>query len=275
MPAPTLWPVYSWRMSTVVRTAMLGLVSLAHGGLTFAATEVTSAFPLDGAGVTRGVVLIRCTTGVPDVSRLSRGAVLDLGHNASGRDIVLTTAHGLPDQPRTAVRSCNIVGEHGRPYRIERVWFAAVQHGVASDWAVLLIKGRLEGDVGRLGVGQLDGHRLATLAVERGPVRLLLRQADPTEGDCRLLKAGPRYEAPEVFTMYQCRLGLAGTPGLSGSPLLMGVAGRSLVVGIHVGWALEILGDGRSHPVGVGRPVDESIAAAIEAATAEASRTSR
>jgi len=233
--------------------------------------EVSSALPLDGVGVARGVVLIRCSSDDANVSHLSRGTVLDLGGAQTAHDVVLTTAHGLPDSRDAAVRDCTISGERGRLYRVERVWHARSERGVSSDWAVLLVKGRLEGDVGRLAVGQLGGDRLADLARDRAPIRLLLRHADPAQGDCRLRVAGPGYEAsPTDLMMYQCRLGLSGTPGLSGSPLLVGTDGRSLLVGIHVGWSLETLDDGRFHPVSIGRPVDDAIAVAIESAAAAA-----
>ncbi len=239
--------------------------------------EVTSGLALDGVGVARGVVLIRCRTDVPDISHLSRGTVLDLGTATADRDIVLTTAHGLPDSRDDAVRYCTISGERGRLYRVERVWHAERGPGVSSDWAVLLVKGRLAGDVGRLSVARLAGEQLTKLARDRAPIRLLLRHADPTQGDCSLRVAGPGYEAsPTDLMMYQCRLGLSGTPGLSGSPLLVRVNGRSLLVGIHVGWSLETLDDGRFHPVSIGRPVDDAISAAIEsAATAVAERPGR
>jgi hypothetical protein len=256
-------------MSPAFGIARLALAALSAPAAQ-AAMEVSSALPLDGVGVARGVVLIRCSTDQPNVSHLSRGAVLDLGSAATDRDVVLTTAHGLPDSRDAAVRDCTISGERGRLYRVERVWHARSERGVSSDWAVLLVKRRLEGDVGRLAVGQLGSDRLAELARDRAPIRLLLRHANPAEGDCRLRVAGPAYEAsPTDLMMYQCRLGLSA-PGLSGSPLLVGTDGRSLLVGIHLGWSLEILDDGRFHPVSIGRPVDDAIAVAIESAAAAA-----
>jgi hypothetical protein len=234
-----------------------------------AAMELTTPMPLDGTGVARGIVLIRCTEQAPNLARLSRGTVLDLGRSSAGADLVLTTAHGLLDSDEAVRRDCLVYGEHGRPYRIEGVRRASAEARAAADWAVLVLKGRLDGDVGRLVVGRASGAVLAELATERAPVRLLLRQAPLTDGDCHML---PPEDPAAAAIVYACRLGLSGVPGLSGSPIVVGHDGQTVVVAIHIGWTLQKMDDGRLHVVSIGQPIDRTIAAAIADASAATQR---
>ena len=100
---------------------------------------------------------------------------------------------------------------------------------------------------------------------------MLLRQADPREGDCHLRQLTAPYEySPTELLVYFCGA-TTRAAGLSGSPLLIGVEGRPFVVGVHLGWGLQTFGDSRLHAVSLGRPIDGEIAAAI-AAAAEAAR---
>jgi hypothetical protein len=250
-------------MTLAPRITAAALVLLTHAGAN-AALEVTTPVPLDGSGVARGVVLVRCPAQAPNTARLSRGTVLDLGRSPSDADVVLTTAHGLLESDEAVRRDCLVYGAHGRPYGIDTVRRASGETGGATDWAVLVLKERLEGHVGRLVVAQTSDAALAQLATERTPVRLLLRQAPLTDGDCRLLPLEPPYDDA---MLYSCRRGLSGVPGLSGSPILVGHEGRALVIGIHLGWTLQKLDDGRRHIVSVGLPIDQRIAAAIAAAS--------
>ncbi len=256
------------------RAAGIVLALLLHPSA-YASMEVTTPFPLGGTGATRGVVQLRCSTDVPNVAHLSRGAVLDVGIEGANLDLVLTTAHGLPESEDAVLRECLVLGAQGRPYRIDKLWRAprGGEVGVATDWAVVRVEKRLEGDVGRLAVGRVTGPRLARLATDGAPLRLLLRQAELSEGDCRFIEPRPPYDAPATdLIVYTCRHGLGGVPGLSGSPLLIGVGQRPLVFGIHIGWGLQMLDDGRLHVISIGRPIDGDIAAAIAAAAAEARR---
>ncbi len=143
---------------------------------------------------------------------------------------------------------------------------------MADDWAVLLVHGRLEGDVGRLPPAKVTGDEWAVLANGAATVRVLLRQADPREGDCRLRQLMAPYEyLPTELLVYFCSA-TARAPGLSGSPLLIGVEGRPFVIGVHLGWGLQMFDDGRLHAVSLGRPIDGEIAAAIAAAAEDARR---
>ena len=164
-----------------------------------------------------------------------------------------------------------MLGGRGRPYRIAEVFRAAVAdepHGQSHDWAVLLVKHRLGGHVGRLRPVHVTADGLMRLATEEAPVRLLLRQADVRQGDCRLMSPGV---GPEEFAdtmVYSCR----SVPGLSGSPILTSMDGRMVVIGIHLGWGLLPIDGGRLRVISMGRPIDAEITSAITAAVAAARR---
>ncbi len=235
--------------------------------------DVTVPWAVGGTGVERGVVQIRCSTDTANMTRLSRGALLQLDGDAK-HDIVFATAHGLPESRAAVLAKCRVLGAHRWPYRIANVWRSATSgSGLADDWAVLLVQGRLEGDVGRLTTAKVSGEEWTQLANGAATVRLLLRQADPREGDCHLRRTMAPYEyLPTQLLVYSCAATMAGAPGLSGSPLLIGVEGQPFVIGVNLGWGLQILDDGRFHAVSLGRPIDGEIAAAIAAAAEEARR---
>ena len=230
--------------------------------------DVTAPWLAGGSGAERGVVQIRCPTSVAYVARLSRGAVLQLGADTK-RDLVLAAAHGLPDSRDAIIGACRVLGPHGWPYRIANVWRSPKAGlDIADDWAVLLVRRRIEGDVGRLQPARVTGDEWTELASAEAALRVLLRQADPREGDCRLQPSIAPYESE--LLVYSCGA-TTRAPGLSGSPLLIGVEGRPFVIGVHLGWGLQMLDDGRLHTVSLGRPIDGEVAAAI-AAAAEAAR---
>jgi hypothetical protein len=253
------------RVATVVGLALLGQIR-AEAGM-----DVTGPGFGGGTGVERGVVQIRCDTDVANRVRLSRGAVLQL-NGGPKRDVVLATAHGLPESPSAILGACRVLGAHSLPYRITNVWRSPRgDAGMADDWAVLLVEGRLEGDVGRLAPAKVSGDEWTELADGGAPVRVLLRQADPREGDCHLRQLTVPYEyLPTELLVYFCGA-TTRAAGLSGSPLLIGVEGRPFVIGVHLGWGLQMLDDGRLHAVSLGRPIDGEVAAAISKA-AEAAR---
>jgi len=146
---------------------------------------------------------------------------------------------------------------------------------MVGDWAVLLVDGRLRGEVGRLPPGNVSGSYWSQLAVAEAPVRLVLREAEATDGDCHLRPLLAPYDyAPTDLLLYRCPgpPDRSRAPGLSGSPIVTGADGRTVVVGIHLGWGLQVFDDGRLHPVSIGRPIDAEISAAITAAAEQARR---
>jgi len=259
---------FTVRVATLVGLALLGQIPAE------ASMDVTLPGPISGRGTERGVVQIRCSTAVPKVAHLTRGVVLNLASDAK-RDVVFTTAHGLPESQDAVLDACRVFGAHGQSYRIANVWRSDGEtSSVTDDWALVLVDRRLDGEVGRLTPAKVTGDELSRLADRKATVRLLLRQADPREGDCRLRSLTAPFEyGPTDLLIYTCGLAImAGAPGLSGSPLLIGVEGRSFVIGVHLGWGLQTLDDGLLHAVSLGRPIDGDIAAAIAAAAEEARR---
>jgi len=253
-----------FRVAAIVGLALVGQLR-AEAGM-----DVTVPWLVGGTGVERGVVQILCATDAPNVVRLSRGAVLQIGGDAK-RDVVLAAAHGLPDSSRAVLGACRVLGAHAFPYQIAKVWRSAkAGEGVADDWAVLLVQERLAGDVGRLTPARVSGDEWMQLAGGAAPVRVLLRQADPHEGDCHLRQLTVPYEyLPTELLVYFCGA-TTRAAGLSGSPLLIGVEGRPFVIGVHLGWGLQTFDGAALHAVSLGRPIDGDIAAAIAAAATEA-----
>lgn len=251
------------RLAATFAVAAVGTASIG------AAVEVTALEPHGGLGVERGVVLIRCTAGGSNLWRISRGALLDLDLSGADRDVVLATAHGLSGGLDVLQRDCRVLGAHGLAYRIQAAWRApSYETGGTGDWAVLLIKRRLEGNVGRLRAVQVTTEGMLRLAGEAAPVRLVLRNADERQGDCNLrpLASAAREPGLAGLMFYSCR----GVPGLSGSPILTGVDGRPLLIGIHLGWGLVGDDSEGARSVNVGHVIDTDIVVAIAAAVAGA-----
>jgi hypothetical protein len=163
-----------------------------------------------------------------------------------------------------------VLGAGGRAYRIREVWRGSRRDSdTSSDWAVLLVDSRLRGVVGRLAPGRVADDRWRQLEAVRAPVRLVLREAEAEAGECRLRPTAEPYDdAATDLVLYTCpgNPDRSRAPGLSGSPIVAGVEGRALVVGIHLGWGFQFFEDGRLHAVSLGRPIDTDVAAAIAAA---------
>lgn len=256
------------RLAAAIAAVMLGHTPLSVG--TAAGLETPESQP--GVGLGRGVALIRCRSEADGAWRISRGALLDLDLRDTDRDIVLATAHGLPTALEAVQRDCRVLGTRGRQYRIEDARRSTTDDSdLVRDWAVLLIGRRLEGEVSRLRLGQVTPEGLAELVTAEAPLRLVLRYADLRQGDCRL--ARPEEDRPErgltSLMFYSCR----GAPGLSGSPILIGVDGHATLIGIHLGWTFVPMAGARPRPLSVGRAIDAEIVAATLDAIARAQAT--
>jgi hypothetical protein len=224
------------------------------------AVEVTSLPPPSGAGIERGVAVLRCATQERGIYWESRAAVLDVGAMERA-DVLLTTGHGLPVEARAARSDCYVIAR-GKSHPVQGVWRAAnPRGGPDDDWAVLLTHG-LPADIRRLRPADVSPDALATLVAERAPVRLVLRYAGESQSDCRLEPNAVTF-APLVS--HSC----AGHPGLSGTPLVAMVRHEPVVIAIHVGTQLEWDG-ARFDWVSVARVLDDDVATAIEAAAARA-----
>jgi hypothetical protein len=224
------------------------------------AVEVTTLPPPTGAGVERGVAVLRCSTDLRGVYWESRGAVLDVG--ADGRaDVVLTTGHGLPNATESALRDCRVIAR-GNPYFVKAVWRPpSIEADSLNDWAVLLTS-RLGDNIQRLRPGLMTPDALARLVAERAPVRLVLRYADEEQSDCRLEPSS--FTRPPLVS-HSC----VGHAGLSGTPVIVMIGHEPLVIATQVG--AQLAWDGARITVeSVARVLDADVAAAIEAAAARA-----
>jgi hypothetical protein len=219
----------------------------------------------------RGVALIRCTAPGTNLIFYSRGAILDVDVGGADRDVIVATAHGLPTDLESIVDECRIIGPDNRYYRVESIRRGrATEAGDTGDWAVLLTKRRLAGDIGRLRVAQLTNDAVAQLTSEHTPVRLLTRNPSLPTRDCALSEFAAARTAVGLVS-YSC----PSAPGSSGSPIVSSIDGRALLIGIHLGWGFGGESDGRMRVVSIGRAFDAEIAAAITAAAAQAGAASR
>jgi hypothetical protein len=237
--------------------------------------EVATLDSLQRPGGGVGVAVIRCATRDASLLYYSRGAILDVDLGSADHDVILATAHGLPANLESVTEECKVLGPDNRYYRVEGVWSgrtteAGREDAGQNDWAVLLTKHRLEGDVARLRAGQVTNDAMAWLNAEHTPLRMLLRNPDLPTRDCVLRESTTTRETAGLIS-YSCH----SSPGSSGSPILTAVAGRAWLIGIHLGWGFTLENDGVVRAVSIGRAIDAEIAAAITAAAAQASGASR
>jgi hypothetical protein len=250
----------------------VGLV-LTLGALAVSGAPDVAVTTLDvqSRGGGRGVALIRCAARGTNLTFYSRGAILDVDVGGADRDVIVATAHGLPADVESIVEECRVIGPDDRRYRVESIRRGrTAKAGDADDWAVLLTKRRLEGDIGRLRVAQLTNDAVARLTSEHAPVRLLVRNPDLPTRDCALSEFAAARTAVGLMS-YSC----PSAPGSSGSPIIAGIEGRALLIGIHIGWGFGGQSDGRVRIVSIGRSIDAEIAAAITAAAEQAGVASR
>jgi hypothetical protein len=223
--------------------------------------DLTDLPPASGAGIERGVALLRCTLPDSDILRQSRATVIDIGSEARA-DVLLTTAHGLPSSAEDVERDCRVL-VRGKEYAIRAVWHAGGHAaGPEHDWTVLLLAERIKGDLLRWRAAEVAASWLDEFVAGRAQVRLVLRYADAVHTDCRLESwTAQRLLAHSCVTY----------PGTSGSPLAVGVDFAPVLIAIHVGSELNFDGT-RFDMQSVARPLDAAIIAAIDAAAIGASQ---
>ena len=240
----------AWLLGGPFAAALTWMALPAHG------VQVTTLPPPSGAGIERGVAVLRCSTDVRGVYWESRGAVLDVG-TGNRSDVLLTTGHGLPAATDAVLRDCHAIAR-GKHYLVQAVWrSSAIEGDWQHDWAVLLTRGLGDG-IRRLRPGLMTPPALARLMSERAPVRLVLRYADEAQSDCRVEPG--RYTQPPLLS-----ISCVSHAGLSGTPLVAMIEGEPIMIATLVGSRLEWDG-GRFISGSVVRAVDSEAAAAIETA---------
>ena len=137
---------------------------------------------------------------------------------------------------RSHLRCCPDIA--GRQYPIEAIWRPEQRgRGFTDDWAVMLVVGRLSGQVARLRIAPLAHPELEQMISNDAPVRLPLRFA-PSERECELTQTRLTVvEVRDVLLAHNCQ----AWSGHSGSPILTNLEGQRYVLGIHLGsrWIFE------------------------------------
>ena len=230
------------------------------------ASEITPLPPLHGLGLERGVAVVSCT--MPNgLFWVSQSAILDVG-GAANADVLLTTAHGLPADPRSVKRDCRVL-VRGKRHVIAEVWHAGGNRaGAEHDWAVLLTQ-RITGDVHRWRPARAPAEWLAGTVDRAAPVRLVRRYADELQSDCHL---EAKTADPRLLLAYSC----ITYPGQSGLPLVIALdrEPEPVLIGVNVGRQSSWAGT-KLDFTSVARPLDAEISATIDAAARAAQTTWR
>jgi hypothetical protein len=246
---------------------LYAFVVIVATGAAVDAAEITGLPELRGGAIERGIVGVRCSTGEDGLFSTSRASILEVGP-AAAADVLLTTAHGLPDDVAAIKRRCRVVVP-GTTLRIADVLHAGADlRGHEHDWAVVILERRITGPVHRWRPALATPEWLAKAVAAGAPVRLVLRHDDAEQSDCRLepqVAAGP-------LLGHSC----IAHPGTSGSPLVVVVdaAVGPVLLAIHIGTEMHWQGT-KLDFVRVARPIDADVAAAITAAAARASEPTR
>ena len=196
------------------------LVALAAlGAAAVRSAELTELPPASGAGIERGVALLRCTDPESAILRLTAPRF-----STSARLPAPTCCddgHGLPSHPEAIERDCRVL-VRGKEYAIDAVWHAGSHaSGPEHDWTVLLLGERIKGDLLRWRAAEVAESWLEELVAGNARVRLVLRYADAAQTDCRL-----ESWASHRLLAHSC----VSYPGTSGSPLAVARARSTSVL---------------------------------------------
>ena len=219
---------------------------------------------LGGQGIERGIARLMCRGEASNQWHRSRVFVVDTGVVSPHRELLLAAAHGLPRDPARVAQDCEVYGVHGRPARVVEVRRHRGAMSASDDWAILMTHAPLEGDVGRLRVAALAPEVLVELSQAGAPIKMLLYSDRTGLGDCALLGA-PWIRAQELdrgLFAHSCR----SQPGLSGSPIVAGMNGEPVAIGLNIGYRMRPSQVAGPLFYGIGRAFDEEIAAAIREA---------
>jgi hypothetical protein len=123
-------------------------------------------------------------------------------------------------------------------------------------------RSKFHGSVGRLRVGQVSQSLLEQLIIEEKPIGVMLLTEAADQHNCQLMELLQR----RVFS-HSC----AAWPGLSGSPIVVSLDGKPVVIGIQLASKIRPTTQHRG-PLfsGVGMAIDNTVASAIRQAAARA-----
>lgn len=245
-------------VAAVVSIAALAFVPTL-GDIAEAAESVPLRAPLGGDGIERGIARVICARRGSEAAVRVRAVVIDLSESEPKHDVLLAPAHGLPQDTERIKRDCRVYGGQQSPARIAAYWLSEDQEpGTDHDWVVLMTRSPLPDSIGRLRVGQVSESDWAQLVTDETPVDVMLFSAELDQSDCQVLELLPRRG---VFS-HSC----AGWAGLSGAPIVLSVDGSPVVIGIQIASTVRPSGVGGPLFIGVGLPIDDSIANAIRRA---------
>lgn len=243
-----------------IRFCILGLLALLAPRLQLFAADESPELLYSGAD--EGIALIECRPDGSSLARRQRGALIDYGEADVEFEVVLTTAHGMPGDMDSIDGSCALVAGEDSRLPIVAMWRPETHgRGSTDDWAVLISAGGLSGRAGRLRTLQPYSPELEELMTSDASVRLPLR-FPPGERACEL--------KPSKLTVLDVRAGLfahncISWAGHSGSPVLVNVEGKPVVLGLHLG-SRWLQADQIS--LKIGRYIDTAIVTAINDAVA-------
>jgi len=249
-------------LKPLIRQRLRALVACTVLVLPCAIASLPEIAPPSMADLERALVRLECSS-EQNSERHFRGTLIDTGQAKPNFEIILTAAHGLPSNPVELTRSCVVIGEHARSYRIDSVWRPLEPHGpLTDDWAVLRTERRIRGNFRRLRIAQLDQLVGKQMTAEPLPVRLPLLHP-PAEHNCSLSGSSlSEAEQSAGLFAHDCR----AWQGHSGSPILVSIDEKVLLIGFHLG-TRRVFEDRVT--LKLGRQLDAAILDAIAAAAGD------
>jgi hypothetical protein len=227
---------------------------------------------LGGSGIERGVARLVCRGHAPRSWHQSRVFVIDTRAARRSGDLLFAASHGLPSDSGRIASDCAVHGVNGPPAAIVDAWRPEPPRSLTDDWAILMTAAPLAGEVGRLRMVVLEPEMLEALATDTTAIKLLLYSDRSGLGDCSLLGA-PWVQGDELGSgifAHSCR----SRRGLSGSPIVVRVAGEPVAIGINLGYRLRPPQLEGPLFYGIGRAFDAEIAATINRAAERAAHGS-
>jgi hypothetical protein len=210
----------------MIKPALLSIsVFLMSGGLAFASDEVELS-ALEGAAyseASEGVVQLLCQSRVDGGYFLSRAIVLDLGQTDRPYEVLLTARHAVMDSAGS--RDCHVRGQDEDDGHVTAIISSNAAENLVNDfnhdWAVLRTGDRFHSSFPRVRAASFNRGN-------QGQLSMLVKAVDY---DACQITAAPEQMEDDRLIFHDCN----SRPGLSGSPMMAMLDGRSYVVGVHLG----------------------------------------